>query len=80
MARGWESKAVEAQIEALDRDRKPEGVRLTIEQLERLRQRETLTLSRTRVQREMESTQNPRYAKMLKKALVDLERKIRQCS
>ena len=46
MARGWESKAVEAQIEALDRDRKPEGVRLTIEQLEQLRHRETLTLSR----------------------------------
>lgn len=78
MARGWESKAVEAQIEALDRDRKPEGVRLTIEQLEQLRHRETLTLSRKRVQREFETTQNPRYAKMLKMALADLDSKLRQ--
>lgn len=80
MARGWESKAVEAQIEALDRDRKPEGVRLTIEQLEILRQRETLALSRKRVQREIDTTQNPRYARMLKKALTDLDRRIRKLS
>ena len=37
-----------------------------------LRQKENLELSRTRVLRELEASQNPRYRSMMQKALADL--------
>ncbi|SPE42626.1 conserved hypothetical protein [Candidatus Sulfopaludibacter sp. SbA3] len=75
MARGWESKSVEAQIDAaqvhihsavLEKTQNPEMLELT-------RKKETILLSRTRVLRELESAQNPRYKVVLTKALADLE-------
>ena len=53
MARGWESKSVEAQIDAAEMQRssslrKP----VTEQELELIRKRESLTLSRTRVMRD----------------------------
>ena len=38
--------------------------------------RENLLLSRTRVVREMEGSQNPRYKAVLTKALADLDAKL----
>ena len=73
MARGWESKSVEAQIDVADSARAVTGNRLTPEALEQIRRKESLTLSRTRVVREMESAQNPRYRAVLSKALADLD-------
>jgi len=74
MARGWESKSVEAQIDAAENHRgaSPENAP-SPEQLELIRKRETIVLSRTRVVRELESAQNPRYRAVLNKALADLE-------
>jgi hypothetical protein len=46
---------------------------LSPQQLEAIRLKETLLLSRTRVVREIESCQNPRYRAVLKKALADLD-------
>ena len=46
---------------------------LTPDALAQLRKREGLILSRTRVVREMESAQNPRYKVQLKKALAELD-------
>ena len=74
MARGWESKSVEAQIDeaefhhsaSLENAPPPE-------QLEVIRKRETIVLSRTRVVRELDNAQNPRYKAVLTKALADLE-------
>jgi len=75
MARGWESKSVEAQIDAaevhihsaaIENTPSPETLRL-------IRQKETILLSRTRVLRELQSAQNPRYKAVLSKALADLE-------
>jgi hypothetical protein len=74
MARGWESKSVEAQIDeaenhlsAVSENTPPP------EMLELIRKRETIVLSRTRVVRELQAAQNPRYKAVLSKALADLE-------
>ena len=77
MARGWESKSVEAQIEsAANRQAAVSEPELAPEQLLMLRDRENLELSRTRVQRELAASQNPRYQQILRKALADLEAKL----
>ena len=75
MSRGWESKAVEAQIdlaEAHHRPSKPESAP-DPEQLELIRKKETILLSRTRVVRDLDNAQNPRYKAVLTKALADLD-------
>jgi hypothetical protein len=76
MARGWESKSVEAQIEAAESRRPGRAGRQTTEELERLRQRESLELSRTRVLHDLAAATNPRYRAMLEAALAHLEIKI----
>jgi len=74
MARGWESKSVEAQIDMAEtRKSSAKPKKMNNSDLERIRKRETLLLSRTRVKRELDSAQNPRYKGMLNKALADLE-------
>ena len=78
MARGWESKSVEAQIdmaETLHYSADPVKP-INPRQLELVRKRETLLLSRTRVIRELSSAQNPRYKGILSKALADLDAQI----
>lgn len=75
MARGWESKSVEEQIDMAEPRRKrsvpvkPQA----IDAFDLIRKRESLLLSRTRVVQEMNSAQNPRYRELLGKALADLE-------
>jgi len=77
MARGWESKSVEAQIESAAGKQAPvQEPELTPEQLQILRDRENLELSRIRVQRELAASMNPRYQQILRKALADLEAKL----
>jgi len=74
MARGWESKSVEAQIDMAEAHRTvPVGEKYAPETLELIRKKETILLSRTRVVREMESARNPRYKAVLDKALADLD-------
>ena len=74
MARGWESKSVEAQIDAAEVNR---GALLenapSPAVLEAIRKKETIMLSRTRVVRDLNSAQNPRYKAVLTKALADLD-------
>jgi len=78
MARGWESKSVEAQIDMAGAGRATAPVKqLTPEALAQIRRKESLILSRTRVVREMESAQNPRYKAVLSKALADLDAQIK---
>jgi hypothetical protein len=74
MARGWESKSVEAQIDMAEVHRAaPTEKEHDSAALEAVRKRESLLLSRTRVVRDMENAQNPRYKAVLSKALADLE-------
>jgi hypothetical protein len=76
MARGWESKSVEAQIDLA-------GARLSARSAEvqppdpatlaAIRKKENIVLSRTRVIHDLESARNPRYKAVLTKALADLD-------
>jgi hypothetical protein len=74
MARGWESKSVEDQIDMAEVSRSTAAAKqLTAEALEAIRKRESLLMSRTRVMREFENAQNPRYKAVLTKALAELD-------
>jgi hypothetical protein len=75
MARGWESKSVEAQIDMAEprRTRVRPKAPSSPETLEIIRKKETILLSRTRVVRELGAAQNPRYQAVLKKALAELD-------
>jgi hypothetical protein len=78
MARGWESKAVESQIEAAEaRQALQSTVRTTPEQLSNQREVESLQLSRTRVTQDLSSAQNPNYRKYLERSLEYLDEKLR---
>ena len=78
MARGWESKSVEAQIDMAETARAISPIKqMTPAAIDDLRKRETLNLSRTRVVRELEAAQNPRYKVVLSKALADLDAQLK---
>jgi hypothetical protein len=78
MARGWESKSVEAQQDEAARRSTPEKPRLTGEAADRLRERENLRLSLRRVLQQLEQSRNPHHQSMLERARADLERKIQE--
>jgi hypothetical protein len=77
MARGWESKAVEGQIQESElkyaRAGKPQ---LTQAQLDMNRRREVLLLSRSRVEKDLELSRDQRYRDQLNRALADLDAQI----
>jgi hypothetical protein len=77
MARGWESKSVEALagVAEVHQGAVPENSP-DPEKLDRLRKRESLLLSRTRVVRDLNAARNPRYIEILNKALADLDAQI----
>ena len=74
MARGWESKSVEDQIDMAEaRGATARAKVLSEEAIEVIRKKESILMSRTRVVRDIESAQNPRYRAVLTKALADLD-------
>jgi hypothetical protein len=77
VARGWESKEVESQIEAAEaratQGRQPQ---LSPEQLRIQRERESLELSRTRVLQDLAAAKNPKYRELLGRSLRYLDEKI----
>ena len=76
MARGWESKFVEAQqSEANEKPAEPRP-RLTPEAAVLVRERETLRLSRQRVLQQLERALNPRHRLLLQAELDDLDQKL----
>jgi len=76
MARGWESKDVESQVEAKQTPKGSDGQRKTPDQVHREQERKDLQLSRTRVMHDLESATNPNHRKSLEAALAHLEKKI----
>ncbi len=78
MAKGWESKAVEDQIQNTESEPNHDNRRkqLTPEQMEAHRRREVLLLSRSRVEKDLNASQNPRYRDQLTRALADLDAQI----
>jgi putative heme iron utilization protein len=77
MARGWESKSVESQIDAAEeRAALAKLPKLTPEEAERKQQRESLQLTRVRVMHDLETSKNPHYRASLEAALKHLDDKI----
>jgi hypothetical protein len=77
MARGWESKSVEGQIEMRGAERTATMMAHTNPaQLELLRKREDLLLSRKRVLHDIEAARNPRYKQILTAALAHLDQEL----
>ena len=78
MARGWESKSVESQIEAAEERASLANRRaLAAEEIRLQRERESLELSRTRVLQDLASAVNPKYREMLQRSLGFLEEKLK---
>ncbi len=79
MARGWESKSVESQVESAqsgDGAGRPSPQAETNQGKKNQRERESLLLSRAYVLHQIESSSNERYTQSLRQALSDLERKL----
>jgi hypothetical protein len=76
MARGWESKSVESQVESAREERSStHGARSEKEKVA-LREQQNLTLSRAYVQRQLEAASNERYVQSLQKALAEIDQKL----
>jgi hypothetical protein len=74
MARGWESKAVEGQVQEFEsKENRAHKRQLTQMQVEIRRQKEILLLSRARVEKQLQSIQDARYREQLSRALADLD-------
>lgn len=77
MAKGWESKSVEDQIQNSEERESGQGrAQVTPAQAEVRRRRNLLVLSRTRVQAELSSATDQRYRDQLSRALTDIEAQI----
>ena len=77
MARGWESKAIEAQQDAAAmRYGATNRHTLSAEDRERQRRRRVLELARVRAAADLARARAPAQRAMLERALVDLDREI----
>ena len=82
MARGWESKDVESQLEETRAENPAAGKSAaektprTPEQMEKDRERQGLELSKKRVLADLETATHPNHRKSLEAALAHLESKI----
>lgn len=76
MARGWESKSVEAQqFEAMQKSSEARA-KLSPEAAARARERDILRLARQRVLQQLEKATNPRHRLLLENELADLDQKL----
>ena len=76
MARGWESKSVEAQQEEALARKSDSSQPPSAQELQVRQHRETLRLARARVMQQIQVSQDTRYTEMLQKSLADLDRQI----
>ena len=75
MARGWESKSVEAQIEENKStlSKFDAGQSVSREEVLRKSRRANLQLSRKRILQDLEASTNERYSEMLRRSLAELD-------
>jgi hypothetical protein len=77
MARGWESKDVESQVEnRRSVGASPSKGQKSPEDVRKEQERRGLVLSRTRVLNDLENAKNPNHRKSLEAALAHLDQKI----
>ena len=77
MARGWESKSVEAQQDAASQERES-GPPITAEEAARRARRATLMLARTRVAADLQHACAAAHRAMLEQAMADLDVRIKE--
>lgn len=75
MARGWESKAIEAQ-QAEASNRQPPGAPISQEDALRRARRATLSLARARAEADLRAATADAHRSMLRRAIADLDRRI----
>lgn len=79
MARGWESKSVEDQIDNAKADRDAQVTpRLSAKDRERHTRAQSLRLSRARIVSLLERTQSERYRAQLERTLEHLDAQLRE--
>jgi predicted phosphohydrolase len=76
MARGWESKSVESQVESASEERPSANAARSEEEKLVLREQQSLKLSRAYVQRQLEAASNELYVQSLQKALAEIDQKL----
>jgi hypothetical protein len=77
MARGWESKSVESQIDDADKQ-SDRGELLTPEQRQQRKKREGIELSRRRVLQELATTRSAVRRSSLEQALAYLDKELEE--
>jgi hypothetical protein len=78
MARGWESKSVEAQQDEAREKSATHRPAMSPEEAANWRKTEGLRLMRQTVLQQLKASTNPRHRKLLEDALADLEEKLKQ--
>jgi hypothetical protein len=76
MARGWESKAVEAQQDAAE-ERRPKTPPVSDAEIRRRAERASLMLARTRALSDLQHACAPAHRAMLVQAIADLDRRLK---
>ena len=76
MARGWESKAVEAQQDAA-RDNRGRPTPISDAEIQARTERATLMLARTRALSDLQHACAPAHRAMLEQAIADLDRRLK---
>ena len=76
MARGWESKAVEAQQAEAAEKSSPRGEKMSAEAAAVFREKENLRLARQRVLQQLEASTNPRHRKLMQDELAALDERL----
>jgi hypothetical protein len=77
MARGWESKAIETQQEDAERARALRRRSPNVDERAEAAARRTLELERAKAQGDMERATSPAHREMLRRALEDLDGRLR---
>ena len=76
MARGWESKSVEEQMENARQKKKGAAAAHATKPVHHSREHDNLVLARARLVKDLETTDNPRYKQFLEASLADIDKRI----
>jgi hypothetical protein len=76
MARGWESKSVEAQLEEAESEPSNNAETLSAADRQAALKRNDLQLSRKRILQQLENSNSERYSELLRRTLADLDAQI----
>jgi len=77
MARGWESKAVEAQQDAAAAQKPRHSAPLSDDEKRKRSERATVMLARTRALSDLQHACAPAHRAMLEQAIADLDRRLK---